>query len=113
MPFKKGEPRPANAGRKAGVISKRQMHFKTAQEACAARGLDPMDSWAELSEDPDKTIRIQALKELSKYMYVQKRAIELTGQDGGPVKVEQEHPAVAELRELVKALGNVKPRGSS
>lgn len=115
MPFEAGKPRAAGAGRKAGTPNSKQFLFKTAQEACAAAGHDPMEAWVELAKDTDKNIRVQANKELSKYMYVQRKAIELSGPDQGAIDVHTEHKLVADVRELVEALINagVKLKGPS
>ena len=62
---------------------------------------DPLLKMAELASDDakitkdgievlkiDDTLRFQCYKELAKYCYPTLRSIELTGEDGGPVKVQ-------------------------
>ena len=81
MPFKKGH-------KKIGGIKKGQVHRKTRVElACEAVGVDPFKVMAEIAhaiDHPDRTI---AAKELAKYLEPQKKAVEVTGADGGDISI--------------------------
>lgn len=107
MPFEAGKPRPANAGRRAGAVNKKQKFFESAKTTIERLGFNAMEALVELAHSRDETIRIQAVKEVCKYAYVQMRAIELTGADGGEIKVQAEVKLVADIEELVDSLVNV------
>ena len=103
---------PKFGGRQTGTPNKRTVYCEEARAACERLGFNPMETLIALGNNPDPVIKIQAVKELAKYIFTQRKTVELTGQDGGPVKVQETHPAVAELTELVKLLGNggkIKP----
>lgn len=108
MPFKRGVKRPSSAGRKAGTPNKRTVILEDITAACERMGFNPAEKLIELSQSSDWNISLGATKEICKYAYVQKRSVELTGQDGGPIKVQEEHPAVAEFKDLVKTLVDAK-----
>ena len=82
--FKKGEPRPANAGIKKGTL-----HRKTRVElACEAAGVDPFKVMAEIAGDDKHPDRLIAAKALSKFLEPEKKAVEVSGQDGEPIALK-------------------------
>lgn len=86
MPFKKGEPRPANSGRKKGSINKRTLDDLYAM--CEKSGVEPFQVFLDLTKSRDEGIKLNAAKEAAKYLYFQRRAIETSGPGGGPIEVE-------------------------
>ena len=111
MAFKKGEPRPKNAGRKAGSINKRSFDARALAEA---KGCDPLEilidiakgDWASLGYESESikkvnlgieykeaviTLdnRMNAANEAAKYIYPQLKSMELTGKDGKDLFAER------------------------
>ena len=97
MPFKAGEPRPKNAGRRAGTPNKKSLRDVYAM--AEAKGVEPFEVLLDLCKERDPSIRLGAAKEAAKYMYTQKRSIEASGPGGGPVEVES-----SEVKEFVADL---------
>lgn len=74
MPFKKGEKRPDNAGRKKGTKNKLNLGV---EEALQARGIDCVDEMLDIAQNTEKEdIKLAVYKELLKYVYPQRKAIE-------------------------------------
>jgi hypothetical protein len=50
---------------------------------------DPLVFLAHVAQDEeaDQALRVSAAKELACYIYPKRKALEVTGEDGGPVKV--------------------------
>lgn len=96
MPFVKGKPRPANAGRRAGTPNKKSKRdvYAMAEE----RGIEPFEVLLELCSSRDEGIKLGAAKEACKYLYTQKRATEISGPGGGPITAEVQS---SELKALV------------
>lgn len=69
MTFKKGEPRPAKAGRKAGTPNKRTL----AEAACERAGIDPFDLLVNHATNGD----ISAVIQLCKHIEPPKKPIEV------------------------------------
>ncbi len=74
MGFKKGEPRPANAGRKPGSKNKRI----SVLEICQVIGLDPFVEMAKIAQDIRHKYRYDALKELCQYIEPKKKHTDVT-----------------------------------
>lgn len=84
MTFKKGDPRPPGAGIKKGTV-----HRKTRVElACEKAGVDPFEVMAEIAGDSEHPDRLIAAKALSKFLEPEKKAVEVTGQDGEPIALK-------------------------
>jgi hypothetical protein len=103
MPFKKGQPRPTNAGKKKGTLNKKTLALA---EKAEQLGVDPFTilllvanmDWKALGYDSatrtkyvasgdsyeediiQMSDRVNAAKEASKYLYPQRKAIEHTGE---------------------------------
>lgn len=86
MPFKKGEPRPKNAGRKKGTPNKKTQDVTDKLEAM---GCDPIEGMAKIAEkafeDADYQLAGNMYKELAQYVAPKRKAIEVTGEGGGPL----------------------------
>jgi len=77
MGFKLGEARPANAGRKKGTPNKLTQSI---MDVCNEMGFDPARGMIEIAmsgETPE--LQFQARKELLKYLYPQRKAVEHSG----------------------------------
>ena len=81
MPFQKGQPRPANAGRKAGTASSKTLNVR---QICERLGCDPFEGMARLANNPKSKpeLRGRMYAELAQYCAPKLRAIEHTGKDG-------------------------------
>ncbi len=78
----------AERGRPKGSKTRRVIRAETIIRG-AYPGYDPLKHLAELANDPelDKALRMQCSKELAQYMYPKRKAVELTGEDGGALQV--------------------------
>lgn len=96
MAYPKGAPKPANSGRKKGVLNRKTEDLMA---KCEARGIDVFDALLEyvvLPSSPE--IRLSALKELCQYLYPKRKALEVSGELNNPYL---EKP-LEELKALVK-----------
>jgi hypothetical protein len=87
LPYPKGKPRPAGAGRKKGTPNKATA-AKVA--AIAASGLTPLDFMLGVMRDEsrDVAVRLDAARSAAPYVHPKLSAVEHSGKDGGPVRVE-------------------------
>lgn len=74
MGFKKGEPRPENAGRKPGSKNKR----RSIVEVCEDLGFDPFIAMAKIAQDVAHERQFDALKELCQYIEPKKKQTEVS-----------------------------------
>lgn len=76
--FRKGEPRPANAGRRKGTPNKATVRKREMRAAIQASGKDPMTFFAEVLSNPDNPFdaRFDAAKELLPFMHPRLASIE-------------------------------------
>lgn len=99
MAFKKGQPKHPDSGRKQGVTNKRTMHFDL-HAKCEAMGVDPWEKLIEYLVYPgEPELRLSALKEICKYLYPQRKAIEHSGEIANPYLQK----SIEELEAMVKA----------
>lgn len=103
MGFVKGQPRPANAGRKKGTPNKRTFNANALAEEM---GVDPLKVLLTLCSHRDPGIQLGAAKEAAKYLYTQKRAVEVSGNAESPLKVESSQ--VEEVVSVLKAIIDTK-----
>lgn len=83
MTFKKGDPKPANSGRKKGTKNKNNFGV---QERLEQKGVNCIDEILEIARTTeDEQIRFQCYKELLKYVYPQRKAVEFTQEIELPV----------------------------
>lgn len=97
MTWNKGMPKVPGSGRakgvpnkaQAGLLEKIQAHVRN---KFGIEEYDPLKALAEIANDPDNdvTIRAGAHKEVVKYIHPQKKAVEVTGAEGGPLEVKLE-----------------------
>ena len=75
-------PRPKTGGRKRGTPNRRTADI---QEKLAAMGCDPIAGMAAIATDEKQDIALRAAmyKELAQYVAPKRKAVEMTGADGG------------------------------
>src|SRR5215208_6306459 len=109
-------PRGAKTGERRGGRQKGTPNKKTqaVAEKLAALGCDPIKQMGQiaLDESVEVSVRVQVLKELCQYVAPKRKAVEVTGEDGGPVKTEM---TVRELLDSIngKSLGPPSERNES
>jgi hypothetical protein len=81
---KPGEKR---GGRQKGTPNKRTLAVTDKLEAL---GCDPIQRMAQIAmdEEVEVTIRARLLTELAQYIAPKRKAVEVTGEDGGPLELE-------------------------
>lgn len=74
-------------GRKAGTPNRRTADI---EEKLAALGCDPIEGMAKIAIDEtrDISLRAQMFKELAQYVAPKRKAVEVSGSDGGAIKLE-------------------------
>ena len=90
------------AGRKEGATNLKKREFRQALlRYCADKHVDPFFWMVDLltKKRVKNELKLQAAKELAQYLQPKLRAIELTGEDGGPMQVQHDH-----LHQLTAAL---------
>lgn len=78
MPFKPGDPKPPNSGRKPGSMNKKT---KTVEEVLNKLGFDPFDALCEMAKTTHGALKFQVVKEICQYVYPKKKALEITNVD--------------------------------
>jgi len=93
MPFKKGQPRPANAGRKKGTANRATAEVKAALVETFDRlgGVDFLATWAK--DNPGEFLKL----------WVKLLPTEVRNADGEPFKVARVTEVVVRTREEAKA----------
>jgi hypothetical protein len=69
-------------GRKSGSVNK---ITRAVAEQLAAKKCNPIEILAELANGHDKHLKFRAAAELASYVHAQKKAVEVTGAEGGPI----------------------------
>ena len=74
-------------GRTAGTPNKRTVELMDRLEEL---NCDPLEGLAKIAGDPatDVALRARVLADLLPYIYPKRKALEVTGMDGGPVEVD-------------------------
>lgn len=102
--FKKGEPRPPGAGRAKGTPNKKT---EMLMEICERMKCNPFEGLVKLAqESEDEGIRLGAYKEVCSYLYPKRKAIEVSGPDGGPIQSGIDQEAKILLDEFKSVLEN-------
>lgn len=101
---KKGERTPGS-GRVKGTPNKKT---QTLFEVCEEEGIDPFRGLLMLTKHADVTIKLQALKEVCRYLYPIRKAVEITGAEGAPIETRSRH--VEEFKELLETGLNERKR---
>jgi hypothetical protein len=86
--FEKGKPRHPNAGIKKGTVHNKTRVELACERAANGRGVDPFLVMAEIAADPSHPDRLVAAKALGKYLEPEKKAVEVSGQDGEPIALK-------------------------
>lgn len=76
----KGKPKTPGSGRKKGTPNKINMDL---ERLCNETGIDPFMVLLKYTQDPDPVIAIAAAKECCRYIYPQRKALEVTTSDTG------------------------------
>jgi hypothetical protein len=103
MAFKKGVPTPG-AGRPKGSPNKRNVVRQEIFDKIVEKHGDPLEALAEMAFDPNHPldIRKDCLKEVVQYGHAKKKAIEISGPDGGPIEARLE--LVGQITDLISKL---------
>lgn len=88
--FKKGEPRPAKAGRKKGTPNKRRTIFESLEEIRTEDGaeVDVVKLFFSGLMTMPPYQQVDALLDFMKFLYPQQKALEIGNKDGEGFKVE-------------------------
>ena len=97
-------PRPKTGGRKRGTPNRRTADI---QEKLAAMGCDPIAGMAAIATDEKQDIALRAAmyKELAQYVAPKRKAIEMTGADGGELTLAEFVLGSYELEKKADAAG--------
>lgn len=105
--FQKGCKKPANSGRKAGTPNKKSIGLEAKLNE---KGLDVATEMINLFNTVDDDgLKYNILKELMKYVYPQRKAVdmELSGKDGEPLSTQKVYVLPSELNEVDKHIKDV------
>lgn len=98
MPFKKGDPKPANSGRKKGAPNRAT---KTARQIMDAAGFNPIRRAMTLyNTTDDLSIKAAMLKLLVKHAYPELKAIEISGDPDKPIYLADAEARRRRIEEL-------------
>lgn len=85
MAWPKGKPRAPGVGRKAGTPNRKTQSL---MEQCEAKGVNVFDLMLEYVTEPcEPGLRLQAIKELMKYIHPQRKAVEHSGEMDQKIEV--------------------------
>lgn len=104
MGWPRGKPRPPNAGRKKGKLNRKT---DALFDLCDEMGINPFEALLRLSQNIDVEIQLGALKEICKYLYPQRKAIEHTGESikiSGPIIYKTHFDVIETGNEESKAM---------
>lgn len=103
--IQKNRMKPLGSGRAKGTPNKKT---ESLLEVCDRMGVNPFEGLLQLTKSVDESIRLGALKEACKYLYSQRRAVEVTGADQGPVEIKSRY--VEEYKTLLETGLNERRR---
>lgn len=92
-------------GRLKGTPNKKT---QTLFEICEEEGIDPFRGLLKLANHQDVAIKLQALKEVCRYLYPIRRAVEVSGPDQGPIETKSRH--VEEYEKMLETDFNERKR---
>jgi len=85
MPFKKGEKRLPNAGRKPGTLNRKTQDLF---EICEKHNLDVFEGMVILTINEEDTYeKFNRLKELAQYLYPKRKAVEMSNAEDKGFKI--------------------------
>ena len=109
--FTKGTPKPPNSGRKKGQPTRLQLEARIRLEEL---GCDPLEGMARLAMDSRNSaeLRGKMFSDLARFIYPQRKAVELTGGGGGPVElnvsaVELLKSRIDRISQRSRPIGNI------
>ena len=83
------KPGERRGGRKKGTPNKKTSDLA---EKLKALNCDPIEGMARIAHEAykakDHAIALSAYKELAQYIYPKRKAVEVTGEDGGPLEIK-------------------------
>jgi hypothetical protein len=87
MPFQRGQPRPSNAGRRAGTPNRASSDFR---EKVLRSGLSPVDFLCQTFRDPEQPmhLRVDAAKSIIPYIYPKLSNVDVHSRGGLPLVVQ-------------------------
>lgn len=100
------------AGRPKGSLNQKTQDLF---DLCSKERINPFQALLKLCKHEDDNIKLQSLKEVCKYLYPVRKAVEVSGLDGGPIRTEAEssfeRETIDQFKELVrlKYNGKIKP----
>jgi|SanBayMetagenome_1026888.scaffolds.fasta_scaffold04207_3 hypothetical protein len=105
MPFQKGV-KPDGSGRKKGSLNKRTVERQETFDKIVEKHGDPLEALAEMAFDPNNPldVRKDCMKDVVQYGYAKKKAVEISGPDGGPVEVKLE--LIEQITGLIEKLNS-------
>lgn len=92
-------------GRQKGTLNKKTILKQSAEEVLADLGCNPLEILVNLTKSDDENIVLGAARELCKYVYTQKKAIEVTA-DTIKADVEIRPESLDRIEKLVDAIRN-------
>src|SRR6185503_2272964 len=105
MPFQKGQPRPANAGRKKGSTCKLTADVRTRLQEL---GCDPIEGLARVGmaaeSKGERAVASRCFAELANYVYPKRRAVEISGIDGAAIEVNDNSSAIESLASRIAGI---------
>jgi hypothetical protein len=104
MPFQRGQPRPSNAGRRAGTPNRASSDFR---DKVLRSGLSPVDFLCQTFRDPEQPmhLRVDAAKSIIPYIYLKLSNVDINSRDGQPLVVQVLRFSADAPVELNKRLG--------
>jgi hypothetical protein len=105
MLFQKGV-KPEGSGRKKGSQNKRNIERQEIFDKIVEKHGDPLEALAEMAFDPnhDLMVRKDCLKEVVQYGHAKKKAIEISGPDGGSIEMRLE--LIEQITALIEKLNS-------
>ncbi len=86
-------------GRTKGTKNKKTVLKENAEDVLARLGCNPLQILVELTKSNDENIILGAAKELCKYVYTQKKAVEVTAE---VLSTSFDHEIIEEWKKLAK-----------
>lgn len=93
--FKPGQPRPPGAGRKPGTPNKKTQELVAILEELK---LDPVRALCDLLPRLEERDQKDVYQKLMEYIYPKRKAVELTGEGGGPIQTATPEQAALWLK---------------
>jgi len=91
---------------KKGQVTKRVADTQETFQKIVETYGDPLLALAEMAFNPenDVNVRHSSLKEVSKYGYAQRRAVEISGPDGSPLAIDMRMQLIGQITEAFEKL---------